>query len=65
MVTGSPRAENFAASLLPNCSISLKLHTKFVVYFGGGFLLLFSLVPPVALGILAGIIMRWKDNKKQ
>lgn len=29
-MTGSPRAENFAASLLPNGSVSLKLHSKFV-----------------------------------
>ncbi|XP_069732225.1 uncharacterized protein [Phaenicophaeus curvirostris] len=33
-------------------------------YWLAGILIPCCIVPPVALGILAGIIMRWKDNKK-
>lgn len=62
----SETRRGFAASLLLNCSISLKLHTDFVVYFEIGFASLLVVVAAVIVGVIAALLInRWKDNKQR
>ncbi|KAM7082356.1 uncharacterized protein J5F26_014234 isoform 2-T2 [Ciconia maguari] len=63
--SGSPPECRVSTTAATNQTEPLEEKTAENPYWLASILIPSCIVPPVVLGILAGIIMRWKDNKKE